>query len=181
MVRRRKPGPKPKPTAHRKAATINARIDEDLRRELDNAAKAARPKHSLSAEVYNRLRQSFVRRRAPTQASVDKGLFSSPGVRLWALLQAREFHKAGAAAAGRAGIDTADGSWMKDPSCLLAASLSVVNALLRDLEIQPGADLGDISGALGHLKQRFDIGHDLGPPFIDKGGKAVKSGFFEKE
>jgi hypothetical protein len=60
MVKKRKPGRKPKPVDQRKSATINARVGADLRKELDKAAKAA--KRSLSAEVAARLRRSFTQR-----------------------------------------------------------------------------------------------------------------------
>jgi hypothetical protein len=139
---------------------LSLRVTADLKRKLEAAADG----RSLSQEAEFRINQSFA----------YEGLFSSPETRAWAILKAGEFHNAGSAAAGRTGIDTADSSWMKDPAARLEATFSVMNALLRDLEGQPGADRDTISAWLKHLKDRFDSRHG----FM---GEDMKSGFVGKD
>jgi hypothetical protein len=143
-------------------ATLSIGASAALKGQLQEAAD--RNGRSLSQEAELRLEQTFR----------EEGLFSSPECRRWAILLAGEFHKAGTAAAGHASVDTADRAWMNDPSCLLQASFSVMDALLRDLERQPGADLPNISTWLEQLKQRFDIRHRI-LRFQDKSGEEMGS------
>lgn len=147
-----------------KTATVDIKIrmKEPLRAEVEAAAKDRGV--SMNAEMVARLAQSFR----------DEGLFASPGVRLWAILKADEFSKTGQAAAARAGLDTADQVWMNNPACLLEASLAVVEALLRDLVRQPGADPENINFHLEHALQSFAARHGLL-------GEHMKSGFFPRK
>src|SRR5687768_8282473 len=78
---------------------LSLRVTAKLKRDLEGAAGG----RSLSQEAEHRLERSFS----------DDELFSSPEVRLWAILLAGEFHKAGANAAGYADVATVDRAWMK--------------------------------------------------------------------
>jgi hypothetical protein len=139
-----------------------------LKRKLDRGAGG----RSLSQEAEYRLERSFL----------DDELFASAEIRFWAILLAAEFQKAGVAAAGHAGVDTADGTWMKDPSCMLQASYQAMSALVRDLVRQHGADLNEIMLYVDQLKNRvtMEAVHAGKARMVDAAGKPVM-GFLERE
>jgi hypothetical protein len=147
---------------------LSLRVTADLKRKLEQSAGG----RSLSQEAEYRLERSFL----------DDELFSSPEIRFWAILLAAEFHKAGAAAAASAELDTADRAWMKDPSSLLSASYQAMSALVRDLVRQPGADLDAIMLYVDQLKNRvtMEAVHAGRARIVDKAGKPAM-GFLERE
>lgn len=124
--------------------SLGLKVTADIKTRIDEAAQSSGRTQSQEAEY--RLQRSFR----------DDALFSSDELHRWAILLAGEFHKAGAAAAGHAGVDASDRAWMKDPACMLSATHSIMSYLVRDLVRNPGLKLEEIFDLLTELRD-----HDL--------------------
>lgn len=150
-------------------ADIKVRMREPLRAAIEAAASVNSV--SMNAEAVDRLQRSFD----------EQALFASQDTRVWAILMAREFHKAGVAAAAHRDVDQADKVWMSDPDALLSASHSVMRALIRDLARLPKSDPEMILMVIDQLKAELanELVYAGRAKLVDKAGKSVM-GFIER-
>lgn len=139
-------------------ADLKVRMREALRAKVEAAAAANLV--SMNTEAVVRLERSFD----------EEQLFSSQEMRLWAVLKAGEFHKAGVSAAANSGVDQTDKAWMNDAQSLLLASFSVMRAMIRDLVQTPGSHADDIAVMLRQLEAELktELVHAGRAKFVEK-------------
>lgn len=156
------------PKGEGKRYPLNMRTTKETRDKL--AAAASESGRSLAQEVEFRINRSFV----------DDEMFSSHAVRLWAILMADEFHKAGIQAARYEDVPADDRSWMQNTRCFTQATFAVMDRMLQNAERQPGADVGFMNMWMEQMVARYQ--HRTGQlKFFDKDGNEMKSGFVERK
>ncbi len=143
-----------------KRVSLGLKVTAETKDALDKEAKRTGKTQSQVAEY--RINTSIA----------DDAAFSSSQIRFWAIYHAALFQKAGADRAFETGHgDWEDKEWMADPDCLRTATFEVIEALIRELVRQPGADLTAIAA---HT-------HELEATVINAAVSAGRARWVEKE
>lgn len=156
------------PSKDGKRHPLNMRTTKDMRDRLERAAVESG--RSLAQEVEYRLDRSFV----------DDSLFSSREMHLWAVMLADQFHKAGSQAAAHSGEDPSDRGWQQNPTCMMIATLSAMQHLMRDFVRLPGTGATDAKSIIDQLMASTgsELVHAGKAKWIGPDGREVKvSGF----
>lgn len=120
--------------------SLGTKVTADIKTAID--AEAKRSGQTQSQVVERLIKEALEVQRLP------------PAIHRWSIALHYEFDSAGTAAAKLLGIDVDESHWADHPSCLLCATMAVIDWMLRDLERRGGVDCRTVSTALEQSAMR---------------------------